>query len=207
MKIVDKVIYPIITKTRLVAGFYIGAIACQSGYYGIVTDIDPESYRPVTINWDNNEPFAYTDDELKVLKIKVVEQLLPQKTIVTMPPATTVLLTDGEQVKFDSQERFLVENAGGRTLVIENMATTETYQFGREAFPGNVYAHKIEPPKVLARPIEELSLSLQELQHQAEIWLVLNSKGCSSIERKVGLLYKVEMAAPSRIIVRCLKRR
>ena len=107
MKIVEKVIYPIITKTESVAGFYINAIASQGDSYGVVTDIDPESYRPVTINWDKNEPFAYTEDELKVLKIEVVEQLLPSKTIVTMPPATTVLLTDGEQIKFEPQEKFL----------------------------------------------------------------------------------------------------
>ncbi len=174
MKIVEKVIYPIITKTRSVAGFYVGAIACQANHYGIVTDIDPESYRPVTIDWDKNEPFAYTEDELKVLKIEIVEQLLPQKTILAMPPATTVLLTNGEQIKFEPQERFLAHKIGDRTLVVENITTKETYQFGLKDFPGNTYAHKIEPPKIIAKPVEELPLSLQELQHKAEIWLALN---------------------------------
>ena len=67
MKIVDKVIYPIVTQTKTVAGFYIGAIARQRDSYGIVTAIDPGSYRSVTIDWDKNEPFAYTEDELRVL--------------------------------------------------------------------------------------------------------------------------------------------
>lgn len=174
MKIVEKVIYPIITKIRSVSGFYLNAIACQANHYGIVTDIDPESYRPVTIDWDRNEPFAYTEDELRVLKIELVEQLLPQKTILAMPPATTVRLTGGEQVKFKPQERFLVRKVCNSTLVVENMTTKESYQFGLNDFPGNVYAHRIEPPKFIAKPIEELPLSLQGLQYKAEIWLALN---------------------------------
>ena len=174
MKIVEKVIYPIITKIRSVSGFYLNAIACQANHYGIVTDIDPESYRPVTINWDKNEPFAYTEDELKVLKIELVEQLLPHKTILAMPPATTIRLTGGEQVKFKPQERFLVRKVCNSTLVVENMTTKESYQFGLNDFPGNVYAHRIEPPKIIAKLVEELPLSLQELQYKAEIWLALN---------------------------------
>lgn len=174
MKIVEKVIYPIITKTRSVSKFYLNAIACQANHYGIVTNINPESYRPVTINWDKNEPFTYTEDELRVLKIEVVEQLLPQKTILAMPPATTVHLTGGEQVKFEPQERFLVRKVCNSTLVVENMTTKESYLFGLNDFPGNVYAHRIEPPKFIAKPIEELPLSLQELQSKAEIWLALN---------------------------------
>lgn len=174
MKIVEKVVYPIITKTRSVSGFYLNAIACQANHYGIVTDIDPESYRPVTINWDKNEPFAYTKDEIRVLKIEVVEQLLPQKTILAMPPATTVLLTNGEQVKFEPQERFLVYKVCNSTLVVKNITTKESYQFRLKDFPGNIYAHKIEPPKIIAKPVEELPLSLQELQYKAEIWLALN---------------------------------
>ncbi len=88
MKIVEKVIYPIITKTESVVGFHLNDIACQGNHYGIVTNITPKSYRPITINWDDNEPFAYTEDEIRVLKIKVVEELLPQKTIVFMPTGT-----------------------------------------------------------------------------------------------------------------------
>ena len=174
MKIVEKVIYPIITKTESVAGFYINAIASQGDSYGVVTDIDPESYRPVTINWDKNEPFAYTEDELKVLKIEVVEQLLPSKTIVTMPPATTVLLTDGEQVKFKPQEKFLVKEVSDRSLIIENVTTEETYQFELNGFPSKIFAHKVELPEIAVIPVEELPLSRQELQLKAELWLTLN---------------------------------
>ncbi|MDJ0593986.1 MAG: hypothetical protein QNJ72_29075 [Pleurocapsa sp. MO_226.B13] len=174
MKIVDKVIYPIVTQTRSVAGFYIGAIARQRDSYGLVTDIDPGSYRSVTVDWDKNEPFAYTEDELRVLKIEVVEQLLPSKTIVSMPPATTVLLTDGEQVKFKPQELFLVKEVSDRTLIIENATTKETYQFELNSFPGNIFAHKIELPEATVIPVEELPLSLQELQIKAELWLALN---------------------------------
>ena len=114
MKIVEKVIYPIITLTESVAGFYFNDIAYQNNHYGIVTNITPESYRPITINWDDNEPFAYTKDELRFLKIKVVEQLLPQKTIVFMPYSTTVILENGEQIKFNSQQKFLVKNKSDR---------------------------------------------------------------------------------------------
>ncbi len=174
MKIVDKVIYPIVTQTKTVAGFYIGAIARQRDSYGIVTAIDPGSYRSVTIDWDKNEPFAYTEDELRVLKIEVVEQLLPLKTFVTMPPATTVLLTDEEQVKFEPQEKFLVKEVSDRSLIIENVTTEKTYQFELNRFPANIFAHKIELPEITVIPVEELPLSLQELQFKAELWLTLN---------------------------------
>ena len=174
MKIVDKVIYPIVTQTKTVAGFYIGAIARQIDSYGIVTAIDPGSYRSVTIDWDKNEPFAYTEDELRVLKIEVVEQLLPLKTFVTMPPATTVLLTDGERVKFEPQEKFLVKEVSDRSLIIENVTTEKTYQFELNRFPANIFAHQIELPEIAVIPVEELPLSLQELQLKAELWLALN---------------------------------
>ena len=58
MKIVEKVIYPIITKPVSVAGFHLNDIACQGNHYGIVTSIDPNSYRPITINWDKNERYC-----------------------------------------------------------------------------------------------------------------------------------------------------
>ena len=171
MKIVEKLIYPIITKLESIAGFSLNAITCQGNHYGIVTSIDSNSYRPITINWDNNEPFAYTEDEIRVLKIKVVEQLLPQKTIVSMPPGTTVVLENGEQIKFDSQPKFLVENKHDRLIVIQNIATKETYQFQLDHFPGNVFAHLIEPRTVT--PVENLPLTKQELKYKAEIWLLL----------------------------------
>ena len=174
MKIVDKVIYPIVTQTKTVAGFYIGAIARQRDSYGIVTAIDPGSYRSVTIDWDKNEPFAYTEDELRVLKIEVVEQLLPLKTFVTMPPATTVLLTDGERVKFEPQEKFLVKEVSDRSLIIENVTTEKTYQFELNRFPANIFAHQIELPEIAVILVEKLPLSLQELQLKAELWLTLN---------------------------------
>lgn len=174
IKIVDKVIYPIVTQTKTVAGFYIGAIARQIDSYGIVTAIDPGSYRSVTIDWDKNEPFAYTEDELRVLKIEVVKQLLPLKTFVTMPPATTVLLTDEEQVKFEPQEKFLVKEVSNRSLIIENVTTEETYKFELNRFPANIFAHKIELPEIAVIPVEELPLSRQELQLKAELWLALN---------------------------------
>ena len=174
MKIVDKVIYPIVTQTKTVAGFYIGAIARQRDSYGIVTAIDPGSYRSVTIDWDKNEPFAYTEDELRVLKIEVVEQLLPLKTFVTMPPATTVLLTDRERVKFEPQEKFLVKEVSDRSLIIENVTTEKTYQFELNRFPANIFAHQIELPEIAVIAVEELPLSRQELQLKAELWLALN---------------------------------
>ena len=171
MKIVEKVIYPIITKPESVAGFSLNAIACQGNHYGIVTSIDSDSYRPITINWDNNEPFAYTEDEIRVLEIKVVEQLLPQKTIVLMSPGTMILLDNGEQIKLDRQQKFLVKNNSDRLIVIQNIDTKETYQFQLDYFPGKVFAHLIEPRTVT--PVENLPLTKQELKYKAEIWLLL----------------------------------
>ena len=180
MKIVQKVIYPIITKTASVAGFHLNEIACQGNHYGIVTSIDSDSYRPITIAWDENEPFAYTEDELRVLKIKVVEQLLPEKTIVSMPPGTMILLDNGEQIKLDRQQKFLVKNKSDkpfghgfayRLIVIQNIATKETYQFQLDYFPGQVFAHLIEPETVTT--VENLPLTKQELKYKAEIWLLL----------------------------------
>ena len=126
MKIVEKVIYPIITKPKSVTGFHLNAIACQGNHYGMVTSIDSDSYRPITIAWDKNEPFAYTEDEIRVLKIKVVEQLLPQKTIVSMPPGTMILLENEEQIKLDRRQEFLVENKSDRAIIIQNIATNST---------------------------------------------------------------------------------
>ncbi len=171
MKIVQKVIYPIITKPESVAGFHLNDIACQGNHYGIVTNINSDSYRPITINWDKNEPFAYTEDEIRVLKIKVVEQLLPQKTIVSMPPGTTVLLENREQIKFDSRQEFLVENKSDCLIVIQNITTKETYQFQLNYFPGQVFTHLIEPATVT--PVENLPLTQHELKYKAEIWLLL----------------------------------
>ncbi|MGK7951397.1 MAG: hypothetical protein AB4368_22085, partial [Xenococcaceae cyanobacterium] len=171
MKIVEKVIYPIITKTESVAGFYFNDIACQGNHYGIVTNITPESDRPITINWDDNEPFAYTKDELRFLKIKVVEQLLPQKTIVFMPSSTTVILENGKQIKFNSQPKFLVINKSDRSILIQDINTKETYQFQLDYFPGKVFAHLIEPTTVA--PVENLPFTQHELKYKAEIWLLL----------------------------------
>ncbi len=202
MKIVDKVIYPIVTQTKTVAGFYIGAIARQRDSYGIVTAIDPGSYRSVTIDWDKNEPFAYTEDELRVLKIEVVEQLLPLKTFVTMPPATTVLLTDGERVKFEPQEKFLVKEVSDRSLIIENVTTEKTYQFELNRFPANIFAHQIELPEIAVIPVEELPLSLQELQLKAELWLALNFNSIllngltPAIEQRVKHQYSQSLQQP-----------
>ncbi len=171
MKIVEKVIYPIITLTESVAGFYFNDIAYQNNHYGIVTNITPESYRPITINWDDNEPFAYTKDELRFLKIKVVEQLLPQKTIVFMPYSTTVILENGEQIKFDGQPKFFVKNKSNRSILIQDTKTKETYQFQLDYFPGKVFAHLIEPTTVY--PVENLPFTQHELKYKAEIWLLL----------------------------------
>ena len=171
MKIVEKVIYPIITKTASVAGFHLNDIACQGKHYGMVTSITPDSYRPVTVNWDKNEPFAYTEDEIRVLKIKVVEQLLPQKTIVFMPTDITVVLENGEQIKLDRQQKFLVANKSDRLVVVQNIATNETYQFQLDYFPGQVFAHLIEPTTVI--PLENLPFPQHELKYKAEIWLLL----------------------------------
>ena len=202
IKIVDKVIYPIVTQTKTVAGFYIGAIARQRDSYRIVTAIDPGSYRSVTIDWDKNEPFAYTEDELRVLKIEVVEQLLPLKTFVTMPPATTVLLTDGERVKFEPQEKFLVKEVSDRSLIIENVTTEKTYQFELNRFPANIFAHQIELPEIAVIPVEELPLSLQELQLKAELWLALNFNSIllngltPAIEQRVKHQYSQSLQQP-----------
>ena len=171
MKIVEKVIYPIITKTESVAGFYFNDIACQNNHYGIVTNITSESERPITINWDDNEPFAYTKDELRFLKFKVVEQLLPQKTIVFMPTGTTVLVENGEQIKFNSQSKFLVINKSDRSILIQDINTKETYQFQLDYFPGKVFAHLIEPTTV--SPVENLPFTQHELKYKAKIWLLL----------------------------------
>ncbi|AFZ38010.1 hypothetical protein Sta7437_4549 (plasmid) [Stanieria cyanosphaera PCC 7437] len=171
MKIVEKVIYPIITKPESIAEFSLNAIARQRNHYGIVTNINSDSYRPITINWDKNEPFAYTEDEIRVLKIKIVEQLLPQETIVSMPPGTTVLLENGEQIKFDYRQKFLVENNSDRLIIIQNIDTKETYQFQLDYFPGQVFVHFIEPATVT--PLENLPLTQHELKYKAEIWLLL----------------------------------
>ncbi len=171
MKVVQKVIYPIITKTASVAGFHLNDIAYQGCHYGIVTNINSDSYRPITINWDNNDPFAYTEDEIRVLKIKVVEQLLPQETIISLPTGTTAILENGEQIKFDSQPKFLVENKSDRPIIIQNVCTKETYQFQLDYFPGQVFAHLIDPTTVI--PLENLPSPQHELRYKAEIWLLL----------------------------------
>ena len=175
MKVVQKVIYPIITKPESVAGFSLNDIVCQGNHYGIVASITPDSYRLITIAWDNNEPFAYTEDEIRVLKIKVVEQLLPHKTIVSMPTDTTVVLDNGEQIKLDRLQKFLVKDKSEYAIIIQNIDTKETYQFKLDYFPGHVFAHLIEPRTVT--PVKNLLLTKQEIKYKAEIWLLLEFQG------------------------------
>ncbi|GAB4552198.1 MAG: hypothetical protein Tsb0014_46150 [Pleurocapsa sp.] len=200
MKIVEKVIYPIITKPESVAGFSLNEIACQGNHYGMVTSITPDSYRPITINWDNNEPFAYTEDEIRVLKIKVVEQLLPHKTIVSMPTDTTVVLDNGEQIKLDRLQKFLVKDKSEYAIIIQNIDTKETYQFQLDYFPGHVFAHLIEPRTVT--PVKNLLLTKQEIKYKAEIWLLLEfnclllNNLTSAIEQQLKLKWLQNLDCP-----------
>lgn len=82
--------------------------------YGIVSKIDTNSYRPITIVWDSvpsekSESFAYTTDELRVLHIKPLPQFTPHQMFICLPPKTVVQLEDGEIFMFSQPSYFGVE--------------------------------------------------------------------------------------------------
>ena len=99
---VETVLYPFLIQPPHLQKFKLGTLVTQGKEYGIVTQID-ESDRPIAVTWDcsTEEPFAYTLDEINVLKVAIVPLYHPKQTLVELPAGTTIKLTDGEVIRFD----------------------------------------------------------------------------------------------------------
>jgi hypothetical protein len=88
---VETVLYPFLIQPPHLQKFKLGTLVTQGKEYGIVTQID-ESDRPIAVTWDcsTEEPFAYTLDEINVLKVAIVPLYRPQQTLVELPAGTTI---------------------------------------------------------------------------------------------------------------------
>jgi hypothetical protein len=166
---VETVLDPFLIHPPHLQKFQLGMLVAQGKEYGIVTQID-ESDRPITIAWDcsTEEPFAYTLDEINVLKVAIVPLYHPKQTLVELPAGTTIKLTDGEVIRFDRSTIWLVESVARQQISISQ--AEKIYQFAIEFFPGKPFANLIELPKLTG---EQPELSLIDLKIKAEIWLSL----------------------------------
>lgn len=139
VKEVVAVIFPFLTphpSDKL--PFKVGDIIKTGKHYGTVTSLN-QTDRPVRITWDasnSEDSFScnYTLDEIRVLKISLVPQFIPQKTTGELPACTTILLANSQQVQFSNTTIFQVESLTEHHILIS--ALDQLYHFPINLFPG-----------------------------------------------------------------------
>jgi hypothetical protein len=181
---IKRIIYPIYTSsiTSFAPNFSLSSICSQKGY-GVVTKID-DSYRPITITWDNDpEPFAYTEDEIRVLKITAISSYRSNQTIVRFPETTIVETQNGETLEFKPDQLFTVSSIDGDAISIEN--ENGIYQFDGNQFPCVPFANIVQ---IERKNIDRTKLDWIELRVKANSWLYNNS--CNLILETVDRAWK-----------------
>ena len=118
--------------------FKVGDIIKTGKHYGTVTSLN-QTDRPVRITWDasNSEDsfsWNYTLDEIRVLKISLVPQFIPQKTTGELPACTTIVLANSQQVQFSNTTIFQVESLTEHHIFISTL--DQSYLFPINLFPG-----------------------------------------------------------------------
>ena len=153
--------------------FQRGTIVQQNQEYGIVTQINSNSDRPITITWDSqpDDPFAYTLDEINVLKICPLPSYHPHQTLVKLPNKHQLTLLSGELIQLEQSATFLVESVDKEQITVS--VNDKVYQFPADNFPGIPFANLIQLPNQKDNP--DFALSFLSLKIKAEVWLSINT--------------------------------
>jgi hypothetical protein len=118
--------------------FKLNDIVKTGNQYGIVISLN-KTEKLVTITWDASSgekafSWTYSLDEIRVLKISIVPQFIPQNTAGELPACTTIVLANSEQIQFSNATRFKVESLTEQHILIS--ALDQLYHFPINLFPG-----------------------------------------------------------------------
>jgi hypothetical protein len=118
--------------------FKLNDIVKTGNQYGIVISLN-KTEKLVTITWDASSgekafSWTYNLDEIRVLKISIVPQFIPQNTVGELPACTTIVLANSEQIQFSNVTRFKVESLTEQHILIS--ALDQLYHFPINLFPG-----------------------------------------------------------------------
>ncbi len=154
--------------------FKVGDIIKTGEHYGTVTSLN-QTDRPVRITWDasNSEDsfsWNYTLDEIRVLKISLVPQFIPQKTTGELPACTTIVLANSQQVQFINTTIFQVESLTEHHIFISTLG--QFYLFPINLFPGFPTSCTIDIPAPQHLKVAR-SLSVADLKIRAKTYLAL----------------------------------
>ena len=154
--------------------FKVGDIIKTGKHYGTVTSLN-QTDRPVRITWDasNSEDsfsWNYTLDEIRVLKISLVPQFIPQKTTGELPACTTIVLANSQQVQFSNTTIFQVESLTEHHILISTL--DQSYLFPINLFPGYPTSCTIDIPTPQQLKAARC-LSVNELRIRAKTHLAL----------------------------------